>query len=303
MSSKQPPEIFSYFDLWQGNLSKDIDALFPNWQRRNERILVISPHDDDAVIGTGYLILAALANQAGVSILIICDGRYGYSSREDKETIIERRREETILAYQDLGVEEDHIHRLDYPDFSAWSFLGWHHPGGLTGSTAQLLPLIRSIAPTRLVLPNPYREHQDHEAAFRMGAYDGPQVGDSILAEIGIVEPVRSYLQYSVWADFDPMLALAQNIPAEIRANRAILAPEMVENQLAGSIRRFASQKQVIQKLLEDRSNQRIRAGMGIELYLSFDPRPKMDYTPYHNRISEILRGPISLELENKIHE
>lgn len=285
---KLEKRLFRYYDLWAGTSTEQIDLLFPKWQEKDERLLVISPHDDDGVIGAGYLILAAQANGADVFVLVVCNGCFGYSRVEDQETIVERRQGETLRAYQQLGISQDHIFRLDYPDFSAWAQLGWHHPGGFTGSTSHLMSILRSIAPTRLVLPNGYREHQDHEAAFRMGMYDGPQTGDAILAELGLAEAVRSYLQYSVWADFDPLEALSAGDDSGLRANRAIQADRVIETAVCAAVLEFQSQEQVIQDLTRRREASRIRDGMGIELYLTIDPRPVLDFNPYHQRIHQI---------------
>lgn len=284
----QDKSLFRYFDLWSGVSAKEIDLLFPQWQAKDERLLVISPHDDDGVIGAGYLILAAQANGAEVYVLVVCNGCFGYSRVEDRETIVERRRAETIRAYRRLGIPEDRILRLDYPDFSAWAQLGWRHPGGFTGSTSHLMPLLRSVAPTRIVLPNGFREHQDHEAAYRMAAYDGPQTGDAVLAEFGLAAPVRSYLQYSVWADFDPIEALSSGLESGLRANRAIQADKVIEEKIAASILEFESQEQVIRDLTKRREASRIQNEKGIELYLTIDPRPVLDFGPYHRRIQEI---------------
>lgn len=40
--------------------------LFPGWEAEDEHVAVISPHDDDGLLGAGYAILAALANEAEV---------------------------------------------------------------------------------------------------------------------------------------------------------------------------------------------------------------------------------------------
>ncbi len=282
------PAAFTYYDLRNLTRSFNIDLLFPGWIGGDERVAVISPHDDDGVLGAGYLILAALANSARVTLVVVCNGCFGYSRPEDKPTIVARRKAETLAAYRMLGLEEEDIVFLDYPDFSAWPNLGWHLPGGQTGAMARFLPAMRLKAPTRLVLPNAYREHQDHEAAYRIGAYDGPQIGDAVAIDYGRAEAVRSYLQYSVWADFDPEDALISGASPTLRANLAIRADEEVEALIARSIYRFESQLQVIEALLKRRSADRQRNGRALELYLKLDPRPPLDFNPYHQAVDRI---------------
>jgi len=285
MSTKQE---FIYWNLRDRVSSSSIEVLFPNWQEGRERVMVLCPHDDDGIIGAGYAILSALANGAEVVVWILCDGWAGYSTPEEAGTIVERRREETVVAYGTLGISEDHILRFDYPDFSLWPWLGWHLPSGGQGTTAVLLPRMRELTPTRLLVPNGYREHIDHEAAFRVGAYDGPQVGDAILAKYGLAEPIRSYLQYAVWGDFSPEDALVAGVPVELRANRAIVASAHVEERIGLAVEKFASQRQVIAGILEARRRNRVREGRALELYLAFDPRPPLDYEPYHRLIAQI---------------
>ena len=37
-----------------------IEVLFPGWQPGDERLCVYSPHDDDAILGAGYAMRAAM---------------------------------------------------------------------------------------------------------------------------------------------------------------------------------------------------------------------------------------------------
>jgi LmbE family N-acetylglucosaminyl deacetylase len=279
---------FTYYDLRRGIKSKNMDLIFPGWSGRDEHVLVLSPHDDDGVIGAGYLMLAALAQGAKVSLAIFCNGCFGYSQVEDKETICATRAQETLDAYHILGISQTDILRFDYPDYGTWPALGWNLPSGELGTTSQFLPTLRSMKPTRLLLPNGYREHQDHEAVYRVGAYDGPQAGDAILAELGQMVPIRSFLQYSVWSDFSPEDALVYGAPANLRANLAVQVSQDVEDKIVASVKAFGSQAQIIEHMVVTRAQNRVRAGKGLELYLGLDPRPKLNYEPYHMRIAEI---------------
>lgn len=280
-------EPFAFLDLRRRLRSKEIEMLFPGWEGERERLLILSPHDDDALLGAGYALLAAQAAGAEVHVAVFCDGWAGYSRPEEAAGIVERRRQETLAAYGALGLAPQRIHRFDYPDFSVWPWLGWHLPGGQEGATARVLPLLRRLQPTRLLVPNGYREHIDHEATYRAGAYDGPQVGDAILAGLGLAPAIRSYLQYAVWGDFAPEDGLLAGTPS-IRANRAIVAPPAVEERIGRALAAFASQQRVIAGMLEAR-RRRVQGGQALELYLAFDPRPPLDYEPYHRLIQEIV--------------
>ena len=52
---------FRYYELSSGTASQRIDTLFPEWGTENEVVAVLAPHDDDAILGAGYLIQAVLA--------------------------------------------------------------------------------------------------------------------------------------------------------------------------------------------------------------------------------------------------
>lgn len=72
--------IVRYYDLKQQTGSDSIDLLFPGLDPTNEHVVVFSPHDDDAILGAGYLICALQEIGCPVTILIFCDGRAGYST-------------------------------------------------------------------------------------------------------------------------------------------------------------------------------------------------------------------------------
>ena len=50
---------YRFFDLRARRASDRIDLLFPGWGPGDERLMVLSPHDDDALLGAGYALSAA----------------------------------------------------------------------------------------------------------------------------------------------------------------------------------------------------------------------------------------------------
>jgi LmbE family N-acetylglucosaminyl deacetylase len=278
---------FQYYDLQRRQRSGEIGLCFPDWQPGDERLAVLCPHDDDGILGAGYAILAAQANGASVYPCIFCDGRAGYSDVAAKSTIVPRRRQETVAAYGALEVPRENIIRFDYPDFSLDQWVGWFLPGGQTGTMAQIVPTLRRLEITRVLIPNGYREHIDHEATHRIGSYNTPQVGDPVLVDWGRAAPVRSTMIYAVWGDFSPEDALVAERSVDLRANRAIAAPTAAEAQIAEALRQWKSQGEIIQDLVATRRARRV-GERTIEVYIAFDPRPALDYGPYRQRITEI---------------
>jgi hypothetical protein len=147
---------------------------------------------------------------------------------------------------------------------------------------------LRQLKVTRLLLPNEYREHLDHEAAYLAGVYGGPQVGDPVIVDIGSAPPIRSYARYAVWGDLSPEDALANGRLATIRANRAIIAPPELEDAMAGIMLQWKSQEQIIAGIMALRKKNRVQNGLALELYQVFDPRPPLDFGPYHDLIARM---------------
>ena len=154
---------FTYCDTNTKAVSSDIDLLFPGFGK-DEVLVVMSPHDDDAIIGAGYAMLAAQQAGAEVYVMIFCRGDAGYSTVEEKDTIEEVRKRETDACYGRLGIPADHIIRLNYPDFSAIGHWGWEKADGKPGDMPTILRFLREQKVTRVMIPNHYHEHIDHLA-------------------------------------------------------------------------------------------------------------------------------------------
>lgn len=271
---------FTYCDVNTRQVSQNIDLLFPGFGA-DEVLTVMSPHDDDAVIGAGYAMLAARQAGAEVYVMIFCRGDAGYSTVEEKATIEEVRCRETDECYARLGIPADHIIRLNYPDFSAIGNWGWEKANGEPGDMPTILRFLREKKVTRVMIPNHYHEHIDHMAAYLMSSFDVPQAGDMALVDHGTPHAVRSTLQYSVWADFDPEDAMVCGRPSDLRANRILLAGEAVEQKIDDAITAYASQEQIIKNLVLSRRERRTPSGDYVEPYIAFDCRPKISFKPY----------------------
>ncbi|HUT55002.1 MAG TPA: PIG-L family deacetylase [bacterium] len=272
---------YEYYDLDRRRKSPNLDLIFPGFRPEQETVAVISPHDDDALLGAGYLVQAVLAAGARVRIMIVCDGSAGYSRIEHKPGIVERRKEEARAAYRSLGILPGDLAWLGLPDFSAIHYLGWRLPGGGEGLFARAVPLLREWRATRLVIPNGHREHIDHTAAHLAGMFFGPQAGDAVLADWGPAAAITTTLIYSVWADLPPRPGPG------LRANRAIMAPATAERAVMEALNMFRSQAEVIAGLVKAREG-RLRGARALELFREVDPRPRLDYAPYWDAVGKI---------------
>jgi LmbE family N-acetylglucosaminyl deacetylase len=227
--------------------SKNIDILFPEW-KEGETVAFLSPHDDDVLLGAGYLLKATVENNGNPLLLIFCSGDAGYSIPEEKDIITQRRKQEAMQAYGMLGVKEESIHYFDIPDFSLMPLVN-RNLQQEKGLFEEQVKIFREQKVSRVVFSSGFFEHWDHTAVYNMGIYTSPQAGDPILADIGEPFGAISHYIYSVWGDFEPI----QPGDTGIRADKGTLADEKTEEEIRSSIRCFESQKKIFKNIVEYR--------------------------------------------------
>ncbi|NVM04141.1 MAG: PIG-L family deacetylase, partial [Candidatus Helarchaeota archaeon] len=274
-------EDFIFYDLSKRTKSKGISIFFPDWQNEHENVMILSPHDDDALLGAGYIIKAAQAFGGKVYVTIFHDGSTGYSEIELKDKIIEIRKKETRKAFEIIQIPSENIYRFEIPDFSGINFLGWKHLNGKEGVFRKIVSNFRRLKITRLIIANGYREHLDHTAVFLSGTFDGVQAGDSISIDWGVPIKIKSYLIYSVWGKFSPQDALITGRKTTIRGNLAIAVLEEVERDIQSAIKEFKSQSQIINYILNARKERKMENGKYLEVYQKINPRPRININPY----------------------
>ena len=260
--------------------SKKIDLLFPEW-KKGEKVAFLSPHDDDVVLGAGYLLRAVLESGGIPLVFIFCKGDAGYSSVEDKEAIVKTRKKETIKAYTMLGVQEGNLFHSDIPDFSLPPYVNRNLPRG-KGLFEEQIRLFRKEKVERVVFASGFYEHWDHTAVYQMGIYTSPQAGDPILADLGEPFAPKSYYIYSVWGDFEP----DKSVPDDIRADKGILADRELEHSLREAIQAFSSQKKIFQTIVDHREKRKSESGY-LELYKTMSVRSPIEYEAYFDLLGK----------------
>ncbi len=257
-----------------------IDLVFPGW-KKSERIACFSPHDDDAVLGAGYLILATVRTGGVPVVIVFCRGDAGYSTPAEKKGIVQRRKEEAVRAYGALGVREKDIHFFNIPDFSLMSQLDRRPPWG-KGVFDRIISILREEHISRVIFSSGYLEHWDHTAVFEAGIYTSPQAQDPILTDLGRPHPMKTYLTYSVWGDFEPPPA-GQTAGADL----GILAAEKDEQQVIRAIKEFSSQARIIKNIVAHRQKRKMQGGY-LELYKSIKLRQPIDYSLYSDLLAKM---------------
>jgi hypothetical protein len=273
-----------YFDFEKKSELKGIEQFFPDWDvKQGETIVIFSPHDDDAMLGSGYALLGAMESGANVYVMIFHNGNCGYSDVALKDKIVEIRKKETINAYASIGLSPKNIIRLDLPDFSGNNFLGLFFPTEKNKSEALgpfefILRKLRELKTTRLLFANEYREHIDHTAVADAGIYYGPQVGDPVVVDWGTPSKIKSFMQYAVWGRFSQL------------ADLGIIADVKTEDKIRNAVKKWESQLKIIDGILKVREERKINKDGYVEIYKSIDPRPKMDYTPYKTLLKDVFK-------------
>jgi LmbE family N-acetylglucosaminyl deacetylase len=193
-----------------------------HWQGKQERHLMISPHDDDAVLGAGLLIQLAKREKVPVHILIVTDGSMGYCSLDEKSTIAEIRRDESFECYQSLGVAKRNIVWLGFPDCQLSNQRGRRpaagdDPVGISGFTGMQNAFtyhLRKIRPTQCFLPTWNDLHPDHRIIYEEFLISMFHAAGNIWPELGEpLEKVPYVNTYAVYCDFAEPPTLRMRTP------------------------------------------------------------------------------------------
>lgn len=197
------------------------------------RTMIVSPHDDDGLIGCGGLVRAL---QEPPAVVIVTDGALGYHWIEHKPALAARRQQEAREAYAAIGVPAELVTFLGYPDMSLRNYQNWTAPGGEPGGYQGLFRLMRAFRPETVFLPSEGDFHPDHKVTFDLGWVAAFQAKETLMPDLGAPAPVRRVFVYQVW---EPLA----------RASHAYaLAPDEAERKRS-ALRRFASQAVILDEL------------------------------------------------------
>lgn len=131
--------------------------------------LFLSPHDDDLSIGAGLLIQAAVRAGVDVRALIVTDGCLGYCREEHRDTIVAVRQQETYESFAVLGLPDEKITYIGYPDGGLMPYIGRRRARELERALCGHIGLqnaftyyLRKFRPQRVFVPTYTDLHPDH---------------------------------------------------------------------------------------------------------------------------------------------
>ena len=218
-----------------------------------ERWLFVSPHDDDACMGAGLWLQAALGAGVEAYLLVVTDGRMGYCRLDEIETIIETRRMETYDSCAILGLDQKFIRYIDYPDGGLSTLQGRQAKRerpeiedihGYVGLQNAMTYYLRTIKPQRVILPTPTDLHPDHRITHSEMMISLFHASGEIWPELGPpTELTPKVYEMAVYCEFAGP------------PNLELCADQAAFDQKLASIAAFQSQAQIAQLIDNVRKN------------------------------------------------
>ena len=126
---------------------------------RYNKVLILSPHPDDEVIGCAGLVQKLLEQHKEVYVLMVTDGESAWdSSLIDSNELIAKRKALMLSAADIIGLPHEQYIHLGWPDGKLIEMA--HNPE----KQQELARMIDSIKPSMILLPHPYEISEDHNA-------------------------------------------------------------------------------------------------------------------------------------------
>ncbi len=144
--------VFRCIRIWFRLFSTDCTLTLPEGPA-----LIIAPHPDDETIGCGAAIANFCAEGRKVRVLIVTDGGASTESAViTSQELSAIRRKETFNATKVLGLSEENVFFLSYPDSKIISYIG-NISEAISAHITQFVPAI-------IFTPHYFDEHEDHRA-------------------------------------------------------------------------------------------------------------------------------------------
>jgi LmbE family N-acetylglucosaminyl deacetylase len=156
----------------------------------NRRCLVVAPHQDDAALGCGGLIIRKRLEGNPVDLVCVTDGSASHRGHPTlrPEALASQRRSEELAAGAILGVDQQRIHFLGAKD-GTLRHLGSAEKENLVGKVMEVL---LQISPDEIFLPYRLDNSSEHEASF--------EIIRSALRRAHMSPRVLEYPIWSLWA-------------------------------------------------------------------------------------------------------
>jgi LmbE family N-acetylglucosaminyl deacetylase len=208
----------------------------------NERILIVSPHPDDESLAVAGIIKKAVDNNQSVLLVEVTDGSGSINSSKLRKfneehnssgSLVEIRRNETINAMKTLGLSEENIIFLGYPDgglnhmfndnwgveipfksnneFNQFDYCPYNYTYKQNSSYSgaclshDLNKIIHEFKPTSIYYPDVGDEHKDHRATSAFVMYSSAENNYTGNKYTYLIHKSRNWPSPSIYA---PILGL-----------------------------------------------------------------------------------------------
>ncbi len=160
-------------------------ALSNTFELYAEKTLILAPHPDDEVIGVAGLIQHLLSKGKRVEVVIMTGGGKSHSGccKIEEQELIKARRDLSRKAAEILGLPQNDLHFLDYPDGG----IAYNHP-----ETERLKTFITEIKPDTIFVPHHGEGWSDHIQTREIGL----KLAD---AHISVYEYCVWFWYYNTW--------------------------------------------------------------------------------------------------------
>lgn len=223
--------------------SRNPTEVWRNWNPDRERWLFVAAHDDDIISGGGLTFIAAAADGIDVEAAITSTGQAGYCRPEHKGIVQDLRRQEAIESFAAMGIPEEKIYFLGFPDAQLPQFGGhrWTNSttdscviAGSVGLQNSYTWLLRKTRPTRVFLPALTDLHPDHQTTHTEMLISIFHAHGNIWPELGLpMETIPLIYEYQCYSDF-----------CEPPDMRILVDDELMERKLA-CFDAYRSQEQI----------------------------------------------------------
>lgn len=191
--------------FWQKETERSVWGLVPEVLKirvishvRADKVLVLSPHPDDDVMGCGGLLSMLSESGAKIKVIYFTDGSRSNRNVKYSEALITEREEETRSAGKVLGIGEEKFLRLPHTKLVANMELA-----------AQIRREIEFDKPDLLLSPSLEDLHPDHHA-----------VAEALAISLKNFENSLNIWLYEIWGTgrFNRLVLIDDQIEAKIEA-------------------------------------------------------------------------------------
>lgn len=201
-----------------------------------ETWLFVSPHDDDLAIGAGLWMQSAAQAGIDVQVLVVTDGRMGYCTLEQRDSISQIRRRETFESFEVLGIPQAQIAWVGYPDGGLYTLQGRRKLRaddevqaieGYVGLSNAFTHHLRRTRPARVFVPTVADLHPDHQVTNHELMISLFHASGAIWPELGRpLEQVPRVYELAIYCDFPqpPQLELRSDAGAFEKKLQSIAA-------------------------------------------------------------------------------